>query len=83
MLEEETVGYQAAGPVTPGDPSYPVATTAWSTVYGPSVPILDGPGGGIARSGAERAAKVVTQRLAQDLLVRRSRGCSPREPCSV
>jgi hypothetical protein len=32
--------------------------------------MLDGPEGGIARSEAERAAKVVTQRLAQGLLVR-------------
>ena len=67
----------------PGRTRISVPGWAHRLVHGPSVPMLDGPEGGIARSEAERAAKVVTQRLAQGLLVRRSRRCSPREPCSA
>ena len=71
MLEEAVAECQVAGLVAPGDP-YPLALTAWSTVHGLAVLMLDGPEGGIARSAeeAQRAAEVVTETLARGLLAR-------------
>lgn len=63
---------QRAGLAAPGDPATP-ALTAWSTVHGLSVLVLDGPGGGPGSSAeeAERAAGAVTETLARGLLPRR------------
>ena len=71
MLEEAVAECQAAGLVAPGDP-YPAALTAWSTVHGLAVLMLDGAEGEIARSAeeAQRAAEVVTETLARGLLTR-------------
>ena len=71
MLEEAVVDCQTAGLVAPGEP-YPMALTAWSTVHGLAMLMLDGLEGGIARSAeeAERATKIVTETLARGLLTR-------------
>lgn len=62
---------QREGSVTPGD-SASLALTAWSTVHGLAVLILDGPEGEITGSAeeAERAAIVVIETLGRSLLAR-------------
>ena len=62
---------QESGLVASGDPA-PLALTAWSTVHGLAVLVLDGPEGGIASSveEANQAARVVTETLARGLLTR-------------
>lgn len=71
VLVDGIVECQREGSVAPGDPAS-LALTAWSTVHGLAVLILDGPEGEIAGSAeeAERAARVVTETLGRGLLAR-------------
>ena len=72
VLVDGIVACQEAGLVPPGDPG-PLALTAWSTVHGLAMLLVDGP---LQRDAAgagyrDRVAREVTQRLALGLLVRR------------
>ena len=70
-LVDGIVACQEAGLVAPGDPG-PLALTAWSTVHGLAVLLVDGPLQRDAAAAGYRdwVAREVTQRLAQGLLVR-------------
>lgn len=72
VLVDGIVECQREGSVMPGDSASLAALTAWSTVHGLAVLILDGPEGEIAGSAeeAERAAIVVTETLGRGLLAR-------------
>jgi AcrR family transcriptional regulator len=71
VLVDGIVECQREGSVAPGDPAS-LALTAWSTVHGLAVLILDGPESEVAGSAeeAERAARVVTETLGRGLLAR-------------
>lgn len=71
VLVDGIVECQREGSVAPGDLAS-LALTAWSTVHGLAVLILDGPEGKIAGSTeeAERAARVVTETLGRGLVAR-------------
>lgn len=71
VLTDAIVECQRSGLVTAGEPAS-LTLTAWSTVHGLAVLILDGPEGELARSPEEagRVARVVTETLTRGLLVR-------------
>jgi AcrR family transcriptional regulator len=71
VLVDGIVECQREGSVAPGDPAS-LALTAWSTVHGLAVLILDGPESEVAGSAeeAERAARVVTETLGRGLIAR-------------
>ncbi len=72
VLVDGIVACQEAGLSPPGDPG-PLALTAWSTVHGLAMLLVDGPlqRDAVAAGYRDRVAREVTERLAQGLLVRR------------
>jgi len=61
---------QGAGAIAPIDPA-PLALTAWATVHGLAVLLVDGPEKGMARSGdaVEQVAALVTRTLLHGILL--------------